>query len=130
MSLGFYQLLFSSLALTMGVLLLLWLYRNYLKKQTKNDPSKLNSLRFFETHKGKVDGLLRFQFDIPQEMELEVFLEDDKGNRLKEILPPLQRSGHQSFELNTRTLGDGNFFLCFITPYQRITSRLIVNKAI
>lgn len=115
----FFKILLASLAVTVGLGFLYWLYRLLIAKFNKNEP---NPMPYISLKPLIIDEKMKsvtIMMIVPEELEVQLNILDDEGKVLQKIHDGALSKGNHHFDWDGEQIQKNNLFCQLITKYQK-----------
>ena len=94
-----------------------------------NDRKKLNeSYSRIHDVENPSQSLYKVKYKLGLDTKVELFITDTKFNELRTILSESKERGTHVYELNTKELGNGMYFLKLKTENQTLTKQIVIEN--
>lgn len=123
MSEKFYSILFFSLLLTVGVLLLFYVYRMFLRSM-KSKTERISYSVLHNIDRVPVSGEGGIRFDLGEDHPVELVVLDENENTMMMLVKENKTKGSWHVYFDSKQLPNGNYFYRLTTSNQTITKRM------
>lgn len=127
MSGNFYAILFFSLLLTAGAVLIYFGYRYFLARFGKR-PAPYRYVTLHNLERGEAKGEIIFFFHVPEEIHLKIEILDTADTVLILLEDKTFSEGDFRVKCDTLSLKDGEYFYRITTPHQHTAKKFKVNN--
>lgn len=127
MSGNFYSILFFSLMLTAGGVLIYFGYRYFLARFGKR-PSPFRYVTLHNLERGEAKGEIIFYFHVPESIHLKIEVLDTEDKVLQLLEDKPFSEGDFRVKCDTSSLKDGEYFYRITTPHQHTAKKFKVNN--
>lgn len=127
MSEGFYSVLFFSLMLTIGVILLLYVYRMILRSM-KSHENRIPYAVLYGLEKFPASGEVAIRYELGADHPVELFLMDENNTIVLSLINENKIKGSYHVIFDSAKLKDGNYMYRLQTGNQTITKPITIKN--
>ncbi len=124
----FYEILFYSLFLTVGIFLLYYGLRYFRQRNKGNRPVK-KYVKVYELPGETAAGEVEIRIDLPEKKALTLELLTAAGDPLRVLTENAEHEGEVCFTFDSRSLPDGAYFFRVSTVDQSLTRKLFIKNS-
>lgn len=117
------------LSVTLGILVLVIIYRKLLRYLGRGNPSMENYCVLYELEKNPAVGELEFYFTSEQEKTVTLNILDADMNQFKEIETIECHKGGNIIRYDSTEIPNGNYFYCLQTANQKTMKKMRVQNS-
>lgn len=127
MTAQFYYVLFYSLLATVGLFILYYLYRYFLR-DVRNARDIVRYIIVDEHSRDVATGEIFFRFDVPEQLHISFYILDENENVVQILTENEMMSGANSVKLKGASLSNGSYYFRLVSPKQTITRKFEVRN--
>jgi len=127
MSEGFYSVLFFSLILTIGVILLIYVYRMILRSM-KSHENRIPYAVLYGLEKYPASGEVAIRYELGADHDVELVLADQNENTVLTLVKEKKNKGSYHVYFDSSKLSDGNYSYRLQTGNQVITKPITIKN--
>ncbi|MFI5203137.1 MAG: hypothetical protein ACHQF2_01475 [Flavobacteriales bacterium] len=124
MSFSYYKLLFFSLGITVGLYLLFYVYRAYIRRANAAAGASRGFARLLPLEIPSKGGELQFRFYIDVEQQIALEICDTSNNTLFSLVDKVFSPGEHVVRFDSAKLSDNQYFYRLKTKGQEIIKKL------
>ena len=120
------DVVFGVLYTSLGLLVLVILYRKLLAYLGRNEPAKANYCVLYSLEKIPSSGEVTFYFTSEEERDFKLYLTDEKGNEVQSVSNGKCTPGGNIIRFDSTSISNGNYYFVLETSNQKTAKKIAV----